>query len=74
MYLIFYRSDRRSCKAVKGNMSILYVSGNTVRSISADGTSTIKYSEASDKIFDVDNNVRLVVLKSSFIIKKKKAH
>ncbi|XP_052756265.1 prolow-density lipoprotein receptor-related protein 1 [Galleria mellonella] len=52
------RSDRRSCKAVKGNMSILYVSGNTVRSISADGTSTIKYSEASDKIFDVDNNVR----------------
>ncbi|KAG6453900.1 hypothetical protein O3G_MSEX008367 [Manduca sexta] len=53
------RSDGRSCKAYKGNMSILYVSGNTVRSISADGKSAVEYSDpAIGAITDVDFNVR----------------
>ncbi|XP_062530177.1 vitellogenin receptor isoform X27 [Bombyx mori] len=53
------RSDRRSCKAVTGNMSILYVSGNTVRSVSADGYGAIEYSDPDlGDITDLDFNVR----------------
>nr|AEJ88360.1 vitellogenin receptor [Antheraea pernyi] len=53
------RSDRRSCKTVTGNMSILYVSGNTVRSVSADGYGAIEYSDPDlGDITDLDFNVR----------------
>ncbi|XP_063897471.1 vitellogenin receptor [Helicoverpa armigera] len=53
------RSDRRSCKAIRGNMAILYVSGNTVRSISADGYGAIEYNDKdTSAITDIDYNVR----------------
>ncbi|CAH0696405.1 unnamed protein product [Spodoptera exigua] len=53
------RSDRRSCKAIRGNMSILYVSGNSVRSISADGYGAIEYTDTEiSTITDMDYNVR----------------
>ncbi|PZC70778.1 hypothetical protein B5X24_HaOG214931 [Helicoverpa armigera] len=53
------RSDRRSCKAIRGNMAILYVSGNTVRSISADGYGAIEYNDKDTfAITDIDYNVR----------------
>ncbi|KAJ0171351.1 hypothetical protein K1T71_012901 [Dendrolimus kikuchii] len=53
------RSDRRSCKAVKGNMSILYISGNTVRSISADGYGSVEYNDPEiSGITHMDFNVR----------------
>ncbi|KAM3955951.1 putative vitellogenin receptor yl [Aphomia sociella] len=52
------RADRRSCKAVKGRMSILYVSGNTVRSISALGKSSTEYNGTNSRIVDIDINIR----------------
>lgn len=53
------RTDHRSCKAVKGNMSILYVSGNTVQSLSADGYTFVEYSDESIMaITDMDLNIR----------------
>ncbi|XP_026332795.1 prolow-density lipoprotein receptor-related protein 1 [Hyposmocoma kahamanoa] len=57
-YAIGY--DRRSCKATKRNMSILYVSGNSVRSISADGYTTVEYTDHNTgSISDMDYNVRM---------------
>ncbi|KAJ8710322.1 hypothetical protein PYW07_009688 [Mythimna separata] len=53
------RSDRRSCKATRGNLSVLYVSGNTVRSISADGYGAVEYTDTEEPaITDMDYNVR----------------
>lgn len=53
------RSDRHSCKATRGSMSILYASGNTVRSITANGYGVVEYSDPNVPVItDLDFNVR----------------
>ncbi|KAF9813271.1 hypothetical protein SFRURICE_017003 [Spodoptera frugiperda] len=62
------RSDRRSCKAIRGNMSILYVSGNSVRSISADGYGSIEQkklyvaSEEGNKLLEVNETQNVIAV------------
>ncbi|XP_068625224.1 vitellogenin receptor Yl [Battus philenor] len=53
------KSDRRSCKAVRGAVSVLYVSGNTVRSVFPDYKLRLEYHDAKlATINDLDFNVR----------------
>ncbi|XP_013181939.1 PREDICTED: putative vitellogenin receptor isoform X2 [Papilio xuthus] len=53
------RSDSRSCKAVRGGMSVLYVSGNTVRAVFPDYKQRLEYHDKNlASINDLDFNVR----------------
>ncbi|XP_075985090.1 putative vitellogenin receptor yl [Anticarsia gemmatalis] len=53
------RADRRSCKAIKGNMAVLYVSGNSVRSVSSDGHGAVEFfDQKTPGITDLDVHVR----------------
>ncbi|XP_049879788.1 putative vitellogenin receptor [Pectinophora gossypiella] len=52
------RFDRRSCKAITGNMTFLYVSGNSVRSITSDGKISVEFNDSKiDSFTDMDYDV-----------------
>ncbi|CAH2057043.1 unnamed protein product, partial [Iphiclides podalirius] len=57
------RSDRRSCKAVRGSVSVVYASGNAVRSVYPDYKVRLEYHDAAvGAISDLDVNVRKSLL------------
>lgn len=60
--LFVYRVDRRSCKSINGSMSIFYAAGNTVKSLSGNGSIRVEFKdEQISTISDMDMDVRYCI-------------
>ncbi|KAI5633262.1 low-density lipoprotein receptor domain class A domain-containing protein [Phthorimaea operculella] len=51
------RLDHRSCKALQGNMSILFMSGNSIKSFTMGGQVSTEYIENATRITSMDYDI-----------------